>query len=118
MRPAMNDETLKQLWQQQRLPPRSAIPDGQQIQIIKTKMHEFEQAIRRRDRLEIGAAVLVVICNITLIVVLPFPLARAGCAVTIFAMGIIWWKLKQAQRACPESPSVAPLVESARRDLQ
>src|SRR6266545_3175882 len=118
MRPAMNDEALKKLWQQQPLPSGSAISDGQQIQIMKTKMQEFERTIRHRDWLEIGAAVLVVICNIALIVVLTFPLARAGCVVTIIGMGLICWKLKQTQRARSESPSAAPLIASARHDLQ
>jgi hypothetical protein len=113
----MNEETLRKLWQGQRLEPGPPLSDDQQIQIMKTKMRQFERTIRRRDRIEIVAAIFATICFGVYFLLFHFVLARVGCVVVILSCARICWKLVRAKRSAREQVLTAPVVESVRQEL-
>ena len=106
--PDRKDQTFLRTW----------LSDDQHIQSIKTKMRQFERTIRRRDRIEIVAAVFAMLCFGLYFLLFHFVLARVGCVVVILSCALIYWKLVQAKRSAIEPVLTAPVVESVRQELE
>ena len=111
----MNDDELKQLWQQQPLrdPPSAA----QLMSAMQSKTSQLRRIVDARDFRE------VLVCAVMMIVFGFFayyedaPIARLGDLMVIGSLIFIAWKLIYTRRSTPPAPPGATLVESLRAEL-
>ncbi len=111
----MNDDELKNLWQQQPLkdPPSAA----QLISAMQNKSTRLRRDLRARDLRELVA------CGFIILVFGYFffhegaPIARVGWLIVIGSAIFIAWKLLHTRRTTPPAQPGATLVESLRAEL-
>jgi hypothetical protein len=111
----MNDDELKQLWQQQPLrdPPSAA----QLISAMQKQTTQLRRIVDARDLREALA------CAVLMIVFGFFaynedaPIARLGSLMVIGSLIFIAWKLIYTRRSTPPAPPGATVVESLRAEL-
>src|ERR1700722_10515298 len=112
----MNDDELKNLWQQQplRVPD---LPAAQLVPAMQNKMSAFRRTLLWRDVRELAACVVVIIIFGYFYFHRSAPMARIGDLIVIGGSIFIGWKLVRARRATPPAPPGATIVESLRAEL-
>ena len=108
------DETVKQAWQ-------ASVSDAPlpTLDALRTGADHFYRLVRRRNRIEYAAAVLVILCFTAYTFLLPSPVARIGAALVVLGTLVMVWQLHQ--RATPTAPPAAeaalPLIVHQRTQL-
>jgi hypothetical protein len=112
----MNDDELKELWQQQPLrePPSAA----QLISAMQSKTTELRRGLVARDLRELVASALVIIIfGIFFFTAYRTPISRLGDLIVIGSAIFIAWKLIHTRRITPPAPPGATIIESLRAEL-
>lgn len=94
----MNDQELKQLWQQQVLAPPLKVPDEQLARAMRQKMSEFGRTIFWRDVREVAACVLLIVLFLPDYFKSTTWLSKAGCMVVVFSAIFIGFRLVYSKR--------------------
>ncbi len=112
----MNDDELKNLWQQQPLrnPDVSA---AQVISALQSKSNQLRRGLRARDLRELVACALGIIIFGYFLLKERAPMARLGHLIVIGSSIFMAWKLVHARRANPPAAAGATIVESLRAEL-
>ncbi|HTV42998.1 MAG TPA: hypothetical protein VMF08_20710 [Candidatus Sulfotelmatobacter sp.] len=112
----MNDNELKQLWQQQPL----RVPDisgAQLVSAMQNKMTQLRRALLARDVRELLACVIVGVIFGVYFFMNRAPIARLGDLIAIGSSIFIALKLVHTRRTTPPAPPGATIVESLRTEL-
>jgi hypothetical protein len=115
----MNDEELKQLWQQQRL--RDPDPSAAQLAAaMQNKMTLLRRCLNARDIRELAACAFVIIVfgYFAFFLDRREPIARLGDLMVVGSTIFIAWKLGHTRRTTPPAPPGATMVESLRAELK
>ncbi len=94
----MNDQELKQLWQQQVLAPPAKVPDEQLVQAMKQKMAQFGRTIFWRDVREVAACLLLIVLFLPDYFKSTSWLSKAGCLVVVVSAIFIGFRLVYSKR--------------------
>ncbi len=111
----MNDDELKQLWQQQPLrePPSAA----QLVSAMQKQTSQLRRIVDARDLREVlVCAVLIIIFGVYAFTASE-PISRLGDLIVIGSLIFIAWKLVHTRRSTPPAPPGATVVESLRAEL-
>jgi hypothetical protein len=112
----MNDNELKQLWQQQ--PLRSPdISAAQLMSALQNKSTQLRHDLLWRDVRELAACVLVFLIFGYFSFNEQAPIVRLGYLIVVGSSVFIAWKLVHARRSAPPAPPGATVVESLRAEL-
>ncbi len=113
----MNDDELKDLWQQQ--PLRQPAPSAAQlVSAMQNKMTGLRRLLNARDLRELVAcAVVIIIFGVFYFTVYHTPVSRVGDLIVIGAVVFIAWKIVHTRRTTPPSPPGATVVESLQAEL-
>jgi hypothetical protein len=86
---------------------------------LRTGADRFYRQIRRRNRVEYGAAVLVVLCFSAYTILLPSPIARIGALLVVLGTLYVVWQLDRRASAIAPPPAEAalPLIVHQRAQL-
>ena len=89
------------------------------LDVIRAGADLFYRQIRRRNRIEYAATVLVVICFTAYTFLLPSPTARIGAGLVVLAALFVAWQLHRTASAAPppEAESALPLLAHQRAQL-
>jgi hypothetical protein len=112
----MNDDELKQLWQQQPLrePPSAA----QLVSAMQKQTSRLRRILDARDLRELFACAFVIILfGCFYFTVYRNPVSRVGDLIVIGGAIFIAWKLVHTRRTTPPAPPDATTVESLRAEL-
>jgi hypothetical protein len=108
------DETVKQAWQAS--VSNAPLPT---LDAVQAGADRFYRLVRRRNRIEYAAAVLVILCFTAYTFLLPSPVARIGAALVVVGTLVMVWQLHR--RAAPTAPPAAeaalPLIVHQRAQL-
>lgn len=89
------------------------------LEAMRTASDRFYRLIRRRNRIEYVASVLVVVVFTAYVFLLPSPVARIGAAMVVIGTLVMTWQLYR--RASPAEPPAAetalPLIVHQRAQL-
>src|SRR5688500_4197146 len=113
----MNDDELKQLWQQQPLrnPPSAALL----ISAMQKQTSQLRRCLDARDVRELVAcAVVIIIFGVFYFTVYREPISRVGNLIVIGSTIFIAWKIIHTRRATPPAPPGATTVETLRAELK
>jgi hypothetical protein len=113
----MNDDELKQLWQQQPLrnPPSAALL----ISAMQKQTSQLRRCLDARDVRELVAcAVVIIIFGVFYFTVYREPISRLGNLIVIGSTIFIGWKIISTRRATPPAPPGATTVESLEAELK
>jgi hypothetical protein len=116
--PALSDAALLSQWREQPAKFASALPPAQLAQALKAKAARHDRASRRRGRVELLAALILILCFGVYFFVFRLPLARVGCGVVILSALSIVWAIRRAKRAPAEPPHSEPILAAFRRETQ
>ena len=113
----MNDDELKQLWQQQPLRNPDVSPE-QLVSAMQKQTTQLRRTLLARDARELAAcAVVILIFGIYYFTLSHTLMARLGDLIVIGSSIFIAWKLVHARRSHPSAPPGATVVESLRAEL-
>jgi hypothetical protein len=112
----MNDDELKQLWQQQPLRA-SNVSATQLISAMQTKMTQLRRTLLARDVRELLACVIVGVVFGIYFFTQRAPVTRLGALITVCGAVFIAWRILRARRTSPPAAPDATVVESARAEL-
>ena len=113
----MNEDELKQLWQQQ--PLRSpAVSTAQLVSAMQKQTSQLRGVLLMRDVRELLACVIVGVIFGVYFFTNRAPVARLGALVTVAGSIFIAWKILHARRATPAAKPDATVVESLRAELR
>jgi hypothetical protein len=113
----MNDDELKQLWQQQPLrnPPSAALL----VSALQKQTSQLRRCLDARDIRELVACALVIIIfGVFYFTVYREPVSRLGDLIVIGSTIFIAWKIIHTRRATPPAPPGATTVESLQAELK
>src|SRR5687768_7929086 len=113
----MNDDELKQLWQQQPLrnPPSAALL----ISAMQNQTSLLRRCLDARDVRELVAcAIVIIIFGVFYFTVYREPISRLGNLIIIGSAIFIGWKIIHTRRATPPAPPGATTVEALRAELK
>lgn len=112
----MNDDELKNLWQQQALrnPGLSAV---QLISAMESKTTQLRRDLRARDLRELVACAFIIIVFGYYFFNERAPVARLGWLIVVGSAIFIAWKLVHTRRTTPPAPPGATVVESLQAEL-
>src|SRR5688572_14350749 len=99
----MNDDELKQLWQQQHLrnPPSAALL----ISAMQKQTSQLRHCLDARDVRELVAcAVVIIMFGVFYFTVYREPISRLGVLIIIGSAIFIGWKIIRTRRATPPAP--------------
>lgn len=105
----MSIDDMKELWQSQEPRDRPRMSDDEILAFVTRGAAELDRRVRRRDRLEIIAAVVVCLVFLPLLWGSPW-LTRAGVLLFIAGSAATWLKLRAARRTTATVDPGAPLV--------
>jgi CubicO group peptidase (beta-lactamase class C family) len=113
----MNDQELKQLWQQQPLRKPEVSPE-QLVSAMKNQTASLRRTLWARDFREVAACVLVMIIFGILNFTSPrTPVWRAGSLIIVASSIFIAWKLLRTRQKTPPASAGATVLESLQADL-
>ena len=113
----MNDDELKQLWQQQSL-RQPQLSSAQLIAAMQKQTAQLRRILDSRDIRELVACAVVVIIFAVYFFTAREPLSRLGNLIVIASTFFIAWKLVRTRRSTPPAPPGASVVESLRAELK
>lgn len=114
----MNDDDIKQLWKQQHFESKRAMPDEEQIAVMKTRMKRFDKTIRFRDYREIAACGFIVLFfGRDLFFGNNSAMSRTGDLVLVGSAILIAWKLTQSKSRAPNVEPNAPILDTVNAEL-
>ncbi|HWW01674.1 MAG TPA: hypothetical protein VNZ64_18390 [Candidatus Acidoferrum sp.] len=112
----MNDDELKNLWQQQPL-RNPNISAAQLISAMQHKTTQLRRDLRARDARELVACAFVILVFGYFAFNERSPIVRLGWLIVVGSSMFIAWKLVYARRTAPPAPPGATIVESLRAEL-
>src|SRR6266705_5381259 len=113
----MNDDELKNLWQQQPL-RNPDISAEKVISAMQNKTSLLRRCLDARDLRELVAcAVVIIIFGVFYFTSYRAPISRLGDLIVIGGSIFIAWKLVHTRRTTPPAPPGATIVESLRAEL-
>jgi hypothetical protein len=112
----MNDEELKQLWQQQPLRDPAILP-AQVMSAMQKQMTQLRRTLLARDVRELSACVILGVIFGIYFFINRAPVARLGALFIVASSIFIAWKLLYARRSTPAAKPDATVVESLRAEL-
>lgn len=113
----MNDDELKQLWQQQ--PLRDPPSADQLISAMQKKTTRLRRCLDARDIRELVAcAFVIIIFGVFYFTAYRTPVSRLGDMIVIGSTIFIAWKIVHTRRTTPPAPPDATMVESLRAELK
>jgi hypothetical protein len=113
----MNDQELKNLWQQQKLEPAPALPDVAQISRMREKTATFQRQLKARDFRELAACVVIVVVFAIYFFTTPHLVSRIGDLIVIAGAVFIGWKLIHTRRSVQQPLADAPVKEWLHSEL-
>jgi len=116
----MELDTLKRIWKKQKGRRNYEYSRSELIMFINNKMISFEEKIRSRDRLEIIACIVIIICFGITFFTTESIWKQVGSGAIILSGIFIWYKLKstQAQTINHEPSPDRPMREYLELELQ
>jgi hypothetical protein len=86
---------------------------------LRSGVDRFHRMIQRRNRIEYGASVLVVLCFGVYTFMLPSPIARIGAALVVLGTLFVVWQLNRRASAvaAPAVDAARPLIAHQRAQL-
>jgi hypothetical protein len=112
----MNDDELKQLWQQQRLRD-PALSPARLLSAMRNKTTQLRRTLLARDVRELLACVVVAVIFGIYYFINRAPISRLGALITVAGSIFIAWKILHARRSTPVAKPDATVVESLRAEL-
>jgi hypothetical protein len=112
----MNDDELKNLWQQQPL----RVPDispSQLTSAMQNKTAQLRRTLLGRDVRELLACVVVGVIFGIYLFIFRTPIMRLGALITVAGSIFIAWRILHARRTTPAAKPDATVVESLRAEL-
>src|SRR5579872_5873930 len=113
----MNDEELKNLWQQQPLRT-PALSSAQMMSAMQKETTQLRRTLLARDVREILACVVVAVVFAVYFFIYRAPIARLGSLITVAGSIFIGWKILHTRRRTPPAKPDATIVESMRAELR
>lgn len=94
----MELEELKKIWKKQEADEKESLTKEQLAVMLNNRLISFDEKIKRRDWLEIGAAVIISLTCLIVLFNTQSVWFRLGCLTLIFASGLIIYKLVSARK--------------------
>ena len=99
----MFEQELRDIWKNSSEAERIKFDLSQLLVDLNKKMKQIEKDIKKRDRREIIASVIGIIMAIYLAYVVPFPISKVACLLSITWFGYVIYKLRSTKNsAIPE----------------
>jgi len=116
----MDLDNLKKIWKQQKSSNNYEYSQSELIMLINNKMISLEEKVRSRDRLEIIACIVVIICFGITFFTTESIWKQVGSGAIILSGIFIWYKLKSTQvQTLNNEPSLdRPMREYLKLELQ
>src|SRR6266540_685885 len=113
----MNDDELKQLWQQQPLRA-PAVSAAQLVSAMQKQTSQLRRCLDARDFRElVVCGVLIIIFGFFYFTVYRDPIPRVGDLIIIGSLIFIAWKLVHTRRTTPPAPPGATVIETLQAEL-
>lgn len=93
----MELEELKKIWKKQEADEQESLTKEQLVVMLNNKLISFDEKIKRRDWLEIGAAVVIALACLIILFDTQSVWYQLGCLTLIIASGTIIYKLIAAR---------------------
>jgi len=112
----MNDQELKNLWQQQPVAA-PVVSSPQLVSAMQTKMSDLRRKLLARDARELFGCVFILVIFGLFFFDTEAPVSRLGDLIVMASAVFIGWRIIQARRATPPPKPDATTVESLRAEL-
>lgn len=95
----MFEQELRDIWKNSSEAERIKFDLSQLLVDLNKKMNQIEKDIKKRDRREIIASIIGIIMATYLAYVVPFPISKAACLLSITWFGYVIYKLRSTKNS-------------------